>query len=853
MSLCQFAMLIYSVASLYLLSTAQAADGPCKHTYSGSTGSLESANFPKFYDDYSDCQYIIQPQLGSSSIIKVVPEIFDLEGGYDLLEVREGGRHGRYVGHFTGSVMPVLYGKAVWIRFTSDFSNAKKGFRFSWSVVSEGVRLVNGTGGLEGRVEFYHAGRWGTICDDSWDPSEAYVTCAMLGFKDPKALKFTQAHFGRGTDPIWLDNTNCFTNMTSLAQCRTESWGQHNCNHGEDSGVRCTEALRTIKRLAGKRSSFPKGCSGWFTNTTGTLTSPQFPLYPNFAQCQYVIAPPKSDSIIQLRFTIFDLQEGSDFLEVREDGPTGAFLGRFSGHRLPPVIYAKKLWLSFTSDASIGKKGFMAFWEESSNGVRLRNGTDVTEGRVEVYRQGSWGTICDDSWDNMDALVVCRMLGYNDGDDVNATSLPGGTFGAGVGVIVFDEMSCIGVEDNIHDCSSSEDHNCNHFEDASARCISKTPTSPSALDNSTFIQQSMVDAVTVACDSLTMKVTVDLSQIEDVYPQLAEGTEYLTLASDNCVGNMKNNTIEFNTDITDCGMVSLQNQEYIIYRNRLVSHLNGSGDSDNTKISRGFNSVAIPVTCSLAKRVSLTARMISYLKTRKSTTVRGYGNFTAQMNFYKDLAYSRQIFDYPMYVELGEEVYVEARILTRDKSLKVVLYDCQATPGSNSTDNDVYILISKRCPADSSVEMLTSPNATAARFHFKTFQFLQQEGEVFIKCALLVCNITDKSQACSTACSNGSRNRRSAEKVHFVDVIQGPLILKNKAQPVHKPASTIHVGAIIATCVVVVVVVVTITLFMFSRKKKATWFTNQVYNDYDNHNDMVSMLQMTPPPPQARE
>ncbi|XP_046378448.2 deleted in malignant brain tumors 1 protein-like isoform X1 [Haliotis rufescens] len=847
MSLCQTAMLLCSLVSLYLLATAHAGGGPCRQMYNETTGSLESANFPDFYDDFSDCQYFIQPRLSAASIIKVVPETFVLEGGYDLLEVREGGRHGRYVGHFTGSVMPILYGKAFWLRFTSDFSNAKKGFRFSWSVVSEGVRLVNGTGGLEGRVEFYHAGRWGTICDDSWDPAEAYVVCAMMGFKDPEALKFTQAHFGRGADPIWLDNTQCYTNMTSLAQCRTESWGQHNCNHGEDSGARCTGALRTIRRLVEKRTSFPKGCSGWFTNTTGTLTSPQFPLYPNFAQCQYAISPSASTSIIRLQFTMFDLQEGFDFLEVREDGPTGAFLGRFSGQHLPPVMYAKKLWLSFTSDASLGKKGFLASWDESSNGVRLRNGTDVSEGRVEIYRQGEWGTICDDSWDRMEALVVCRMLGYVDGENVNATSLPGGAFGPGSGNIVFDEMSCIGVEDNLHECSSSEDHNCNHFEDATARCISKTPITPSAMDNSTFIQQSMVEAVTVTCDSLTMTVTISLSQIDDIYPQLAEGTEYLSLATDNCVGNIKNNTIVFNTDITDCGMVSLQNQEYIVYRNRLVSHPNTSTDTGNSTISRGFNAVVIPITCSLAKRVSLTARMISYLKTRKSTTVRGYGNFTAQLNFYKDMTFNRQIYDYPMYVELGQEVYVEARILTRDKNLKVVLYDCQATPG-NSTDTGVYTLISKRCTIDSSTMMMTSPNATAARFHFKTFQFLQVEGEVFIKCALLVCNVTDKSQLCSPACSSSDRQRRSADKVHFVDVMQGPLILKSKAQPVHKPPSTIHVGAIIATCVVVAVVVIAITLFMVSRKKKVTSFTNQVYNDYDNHNDMVSMMQMTPPP-----
>lgn len=59
--------------------------------------------------------------------------------------------------------------------------------------------------------------------------------------------------------------------------------------------------------------------------------------------------------------------------------------------------------------------------------VRLVNGSGPHEGRVEVFHERKWGTVCDDVWDKKDGDVVCRMLGYQGATEVHKT----GRFGQG--------------------------------------------------------------------------------------------------------------------------------------------------------------------------------------------------------------------------------------------------------------------------------------------------------------------------------------------------------------------------------------------------------------------------------------
>ncbi|XP_022446340.1 macrophage receptor MARCO isoform X4 [Delphinapterus leucas] len=110
-----------------------------------------------------------------------------------------------------------------------------------------------------------------------------------------------------------------------------------------------------------------------------------------------------------------------------------------------------------------GAKGEKGQKGESTVSVRIAGSRN--RGRAEIYYNGAWGTICDDDWDNSDATVFCRMLGFSSGTAVF-------NVGAGTGTIWLDNVACQGSESTLWSCSKNNwgSHNCNHSEDAGVDC-----------------------------------------------------------------------------------------------------------------------------------------------------------------------------------------------------------------------------------------------------------------------------------------------------------------------------------------------------------------------------------------------
>ncbi|KAJ8404371.1 hypothetical protein AAFF_G00341440 [Aldrovandia affinis] len=123
------------------------------------------------------------------------------------------------------------------------------------------IRLANGSGRCSGRVEVYHSGEWGTVCDNSWDMKDATVVCRELGCGSAVSVH-RDAHFGQGSEPTWMDDVVCTGNETSLIQCKHRGFGTEDCTHAEDAGVTCSYQIRLVNgtgRCSGRVEVYHSG------------------------------------------------------------------------------------------------------------------------------------------------------------------------------------------------------------------------------------------------------------------------------------------------------------------------------------------------------------------------------------------------------------------------------------------------------------------------------------------------------------------------------------------------------------------------------------------------------------------
>ncbi|XP_016117563.1 deleted in malignant brain tumors 1 protein-like [Sinocyclocheilus grahami] len=230
-------------------------------------------------------------------------------------------------------------------------------------------RLAAGSHLCSGRLEILHDQTWMSVCDAAFDQQDAEVVCRELDCGAPVQV-LGAAAFGKGDAQMWTQEIQCKGNESQISFCSISSH-KHNCSSDNNVGLKCS-GYTDLRLINGSDS-----CSGrvelQFFNEWGTVCDACWDMRAASVLCR-------------------QLNCGIAVSVVESD-----WFGEGSDEIWADVFDCEQNDCVGDEVAEITCSDRVA--------LRLSGGEGRCSGRLEVYHNAVWGSVCDDQWDISDAQV----------------------------------------------------------------------------------------------------------------------------------------------------------------------------------------------------------------------------------------------------------------------------------------------------------------------------------------------------------------------------------------------------------------------------------------------------------------
>ncbi|XP_038069911.1 deleted in malignant brain tumors 1 protein-like [Patiria miniata] len=331
------------------------------------------------------------------------------------------------------------------------------------------VRLVDGAAPTQGRVDIFEGASWRPICADHWTLEEAKVVCRQLSL--PAATQATNwVQVGRHVNVTLSQHAFVCSGGVfkhTLQECSSET--KYTCkDEGRVAGVICgswENAKQFDVRLAGGVNAYEGRVEIFYNGVWGTVCDSRTHSDPSYIHREEFWDTKDAQVVCrQLRFlgvkrVSAQLHPPPSTLPViltnQRCNGTEANLGDCS---VDYMRHGGPFKCSRSQDVSVVC---------SDVKVRLVDGDEPTNGRVEIFSGTSWQTICGYQWTLEHAKVVCRELAMPPA--TGATT--GDRFRPGTGGMSENDFTCTGNERTIFDCrQTARELRCTHASDAGVIC-----------------------------------------------------------------------------------------------------------------------------------------------------------------------------------------------------------------------------------------------------------------------------------------------------------------------------------------------------------------------------------------------